>query len=219
MKRSWWAGIILFLFGLTGLACAFGPFAAQSQPSSQSGSILFIDDFSDPSTGWDTWNDNNSMVAYQDGGLRFLINQPDFDFWSRPGKYYQDVHIEVDATKNGGPDNNDFGLICRFTDRDHFYAFLISSDGYTGIINVNDGQYIILSGENMQYNEAIQLGSAVNRLGADCTGSNLRMYVNGQKVLEAQDASHMAGEVGLMVGSYDIPGVDILFDNFVVKSP
>jgi len=67
-------------------------------PEPKSGEILFADAFADPKTGWDTWNDEyGSMVVYQNDGLRILVNSPQFDYWSRPGLNYQDVHIEVDV--------------------------------------------------------------------------------------------------------------------------
>jgi len=211
---------ILPLFACIILACSGSSLLPpQKLPATRSGQVLFLDDFSNPSSGWNTWNDNVSMVAYQDGILRFLINQPNCDYWSRPRKYFEDVRLEVDAARLAGPDNNDFGLICRFSDRDNFYAFLISSDGYAGIVRVQAGVYTVISGQNMQYNKLIQPGYVSHHLGADCVQSNLTLFINGERALEAQDFVHTAGEVGLMAGAYDQPGVDITFDNFVAKSP
>ena len=33
-----------------------------------------------------------------------------------------------------GPDDNDFGIICRYIDDNQFYYAIISSDGYYGIV-------------------------------------------------------------------------------------
>ena len=85
---------------------------------------IFVDDFSNPASGWETWSDaNGSFVAYQNGGLRILVKDKQFDYWSRPGKRFVDARIEVDAIKVAGPNDNDFGLICRSQDRNNFYAF------------------------------------------------------------------------------------------------
>jgi hypothetical protein len=185
-----------------------------------SGNVLFSDDFSDPSSGWETWSEpSGSMVAYQNGGLRIFIAEKQFDFWSRPGKRIGDVHLEVDVIKLGGPDDNDFGLICRYQDRDNFYAFLASSDGYAGILKVKEGKYNILSGTQMTYSESIRKGATQNHLRADCNGTSLSLTANGKKILDVRDADFKNGEIGLMAGTGDTAGADLYFDNFWAYKP
>ncbi len=200
-------------------ACSL-PFNSNANAAVQPGNILFKDDFSDPSSGWETWNEpSGSMVAYQNGGLRIYIAEKQYDFWSRPGKRMNDVRLEVDAIKLGGPDDNDFGVICRYQDRDNFYALLLSSDGYAGILKVKEGKYTIISGPQMQFSESIRRGSAQNHLQAECRGSSLTLFANGQKVLEAQDQDFNTGEVGLIAGTGETAGADLYFDNFWALKP
>jgi hypothetical protein len=185
-----------------------------------SGNVLFKDDFSDPSSGWETWSEpSGSMVAYQNGGLRIFIAEKQFDYWSRPGKRVSDVHMEVDVIKLGGPDDNDFGFICRYQDRDNFYAFLASSDGYAGILKVKDGQYNIISGTQMVYSESLRKGATQNHLRADCNGPSLSLSANGQKILAIQDQDFKTGEIGLIAGTGDTGGADLYFDNFWAYKP
>lgn len=189
-------------------------------PTPAPGTMIYQDDFENPDSGWNVWNEESgSNVAYRDGGLRFFINEPQYDYWSRPGKRMDDVLIEVDAAKLSGPDDNDFGIICRFRDRDNFYAFLISSDGYGGILKVKDGNYEMISAPTMQYQEIIRRGVAGNHLAAACIGPALTFFVNDERILSASDTDHTSGEFGLMVGSYMTPGVDVFFDNFKVFRP
>lgn len=187
--------------------------------TAQSGDLLFQDTFSDSTGGWDTWVENSSIIDYNTSGLRFYINEPHYNFWSRPKKEFRDVLVDVLATKVSGPDDNNFGLICRYKNRDNFYSFLISSDGYFGIMKVTDGQHELLSAQKLQYSEIIHQGGATNRLQAECNGSNLIFSVNGQKLAVVQDSDIPSGGIGLIAGTYDIPGVDILFDNFIVYQP
>jgi hypothetical protein len=190
--------------------------ADQSAP----GTEFFSDDFSDPPSGWGIWSREGAKAEYSEGGLRISVSQPQYDFWSVAGKNYEDVRVEVDAVKINGPDNNDFGILCRYLDKDNFYMLLVTSDGYYGIAKRKESQYSMIGSDQLQYTDsAIHSGKASNHLRADCIGPMLRLYANGQMLMEARDTDFANGDVGVLAGAYDTPGVDILFDNFVVKKP
>ena len=184
-----------------------------------SGEILFVDDFSDPDSGWQTWSEGDSVIAYHEGGLRFIINEPHYDYWSRPGRWYGDVSIETMVTLKNGSSDNDFGLICRFQDDRNFYMFLASSDGYAGIVKVKDGNYEVISGTSLEYTAEVARGQASNLLRAECDGTRLKFFVNDVQVAAADDSAFPEGDIGLIAGTYDSPGVDILFDHFLALQP
>ena len=222
MKKRYLFLAVLILIAFIIFACSNADLL-QSTPkaitTTQAGMVLYQDNFSNPNSGWDTWNQNGSLVAYQDGGLRILVNAIQYDYWSRPGVHFNDSRAEVDTRKLAGPDDNDYGILCRYRDQNNYYAFLISSDGYDGIVKMRDGKYTIVSGNSLQYSDAVQKGQNSNHLRAECIGPQLTLTVNGQQVAQAQDADFSAGEIGLTAGAYDKPGVDIRFDNFVVYKP
>lgn len=195
--------------------------SAQGQPDQlPPGGRLFGDDFSDPPGSWGIWNRDGASVAYYADGLRILVNEPQYDFWSVAGQNFEDAQIEVDATRIGGPENNDFGIICRYQDKGNFYMLVASSDGYYGIAKMRNGEHSMIGGQQLQYTGSlIASGQAINHLRADCVGSKLRLYVNGQMLMETEDDAFRNGDVGVIAGAYHLPGVDILFDNFEVKKP
>lgn len=199
--------------------CSSIPQQESGPGDSTAGAVLYEDDFSNPPTGWGTWNRGGASVEYHNSGLRILISEKQFDFWSVAGQKFADATIEVDAAKIGGPDDNDFGIICRYQDKDNFYMLVTSSDGYYGIAKMKAGQYSMIGADQLQYSSAIVQGQAVNRVRADCIGNALTLYANGQKLMTAQDSDFLSGDVGVLAGAYDTQGVEILFDNFVVKKP
>ena len=71
----------------------------------------------------------------------------------------------------------------------------------------------------MKPNSAILTGAQDNRLRADCSGSQLTVYVNNVKLASATDAEYSSGDIGLLAGSFDQTGSDIYFDNFIVYKP
>ena len=189
------------------------------QPEPAEAGVLFFDDFSDPDSGWDRTDYDGSTTDYLDGQYQILVTDTSADFWANPGLDFGDVHVETLATKAGGPDDNDFGVICRYQDLDNFYYFVISSDGYAGIIKLIDGENIGLGSEELEPTDAILQGDSTNLIEAECVGSTLRLYVNGELVAEAEDTAFSQGDVGLIAGTYDIPGTDIRFDDFLVTEP
>lgn len=190
-----------------------------TSPTSNEG-LLFFDDFSDPSSGWDQIDVADYYTDYFEGSYRIVVYSDMSDSWSNPdSNIYTDVSIEVDTTKNAGPDDNDFGVICRYQGVDQFYYGVISSDGYYGITKVTSDSSTQLGGGEMQHSNYINQGAATNHIRFDCTGNVLALYVNGQQLDRQTDSEYTSGNVGLIAGTYDTPGTDILFDNFSVIQP
>lgn len=207
---------ILIILVLFSLACSLG---SSGEETVQPSNVLFEDDFSDTSSGWDRVDEPEQTTDYADGVYRILVNEENTDVWANPGLSYNDVRIEVDATKVGGSDDNDFGVICRYQDVENFYYFVISSDGYYGIFKTVNGEQMIIGTENMPESDAIKLGNTTNHLRAECVGNKLSMYANGVKLDEFEDTDFTSGDVGLIAGTYDTPGTEIRFDNFKVLKP
>jgi hypothetical protein len=215
-SRSYWV-IPFGLLALAALACQ-APIIKRFFPS-QSGKILFQDDFSNPSSGWNRVTTTKGQTDYADGVYRIFVNEPNLDIWSMPGRNFSDVRIEVDALKVGGERDNRFGIICRAFSVDSFYTFIVSSDGYYGIGKIKGQDYHLIGMDALQPSKAIRLGTALNRLRADCIGDRLTLYVNGEKLAETQDTEFVSGDVGLIAGAYQSAGTDIRFDNFIVYQP
>ncbi len=227
MKRLW---LLLALLAAVSLACSFGASVAPSAnapaptkaPPTQN-PILFQDNFSDPTSGWDrVKSDSGSLTDYVDGHYRILVNEANSDVWANPGEEFSGpIVITVDAVKNGGPDDNDFGVLCRYKDENNYYFFVISSDGYAGIGRVVDGQQTILTGNGkMVPSDKLPKDPGVTyHIKATCIDKDLTLYVNGKKIASTKDGTLTSGDIGLMAGTFDTPGTDILFDNVVVRRP
>jgi hypothetical protein len=194
------------------------PTSTTSPSSNQA--LLFSDDFSDSSSGWDRIDEADYYSDYYNSAYRIVVYTDMSDSWANPdSKVFSDVSIEVDATKNAGPDDNDFGVICRYQGVDQFYYAVISSDGFYGITKVTSDSSTILGSGEMQHSNYINQGAATNHIRFDCNGSALSLYVNGQQLDQQNDSEYSSGNVGLIAGTYDTAGTDIIFDNFNVLQP
>ncbi len=198
------------------LACQISPLIGTGATS---GAVLFQDDFSDRASGWPRLASPVGIMDYDRGGYRMLVREPHYNLWATAGKRFDDVRLEVDTLRIGGPVENRFGLICRYHGEKNFYFFVISSDGYYGIGKMRQGSVALIGQEQMRYNEVIHRDGAINHLRADCVADTLILYVNDLPVAMARDDEFPEGEVGVMVGAFEQSGVDVLFDDFVVLKP
>lgn len=184
------------------------------------GGVLFQDGFSDPSSGWPRVSNSSGNMDYGDNGTYGIqVNSSNYDLWAVSGHAYRDVRVDVDATRSAGPDENRYGVICRYKDPQNFYFFIITSDGYEAIGKVKRGVQVLLDQDMMAYSPAVVTGNGPNHLRFDCIGQTLTGYVNNEAIEVVQDADFPNGDAGLIAGAFDQPGVFVTFDNFMVIKP
>lgn len=185
--------------------------------SGNPGDVLYQEFFADNTSGWDRVLNDGGIMDYDSGGYRILVRQPDMNFWSTPSGNFGDVRVEADVTRLNGPDENRAGLMCRYQNG-NYYFFIISNDGFFTIGKFTGGQAVLIGQESMVPSEFIQ-ADGINHLRADCIGETLTFYVNFNQVASTLDSDFATGGVGLLAGAFNEPGVDVLFQNFVVMQP
>ena len=196
---------------------ACGPSQTSLVSPAKSGELLYQEGFEDNTTGWARISNDNGIMDYDSGGYRILVRQPKLNIWSTSEKNFGDVRLEADVIKLNGPDENRMGLLCRYQSG-NYYFFIISNDGYYVIGKFIGGNTLLLGQSEMQVTDTIQMGQ-MNHLRADCTGNKLTFFINFKEVASATDTDFATGDVGVLAGAFSQPGVDVLFDNFVVMQP
>ncbi len=181
----------------------------------------WADDFSDPASGWHAEMDASAEVGYHEGVMRVLVKSPNRLAWASAGRDYSDSHIAVEATQVGGPDDNEYGVLVRMQDPDHFYRFSISGDGYYLVSKYDDGEWVALSDDwsSPPDPDAIRLGAATNLLEVICQGATMTFVVNGVQLVQVENGAYSRGDIGLYAGSFFEPGVEVHFDNLRVEMP
>jgi hypothetical protein len=212
--------VIIISFAVMGCNSPQANHTIQVPPNTQP-LVLFQDDFSDTSGSWYSMETDEGLTDYFNESYRILVNREDYYLWSIPkGRSFTDVRIEVNASKIGGPDFNEIGVICRYKDSDNFYFFTISSDGYYCVSKFIDGNEQWIGMDEPQLDDVnIRTGEATNQLEVVCSQETLSLSVNGKHLIDVTDGDLSEGNVGLIAGTWDTPGTDILFDNFKVLKP
>jgi len=205
MRAFWVVGLAL---GLALLLAGCG----------DSAPLPWMDDFSDPTSGWQTESDATAEVEYRDGVMRLRILSPNRLAWAFADQKLTDFRLTVDATQVAGPDDNAYGVLVRVQDPEHFYRFSISGDGYYRVDKYEDGTWEILGGD-WAASKAIHTGPATNSLAVTCEGATMSFAVNGSRLIQVEDGAYRRGDIGLYAGTFFEPGVEIHFDNLRVDAP
>lgn len=182
------------------------------------GDVLFFDDFSDTSTGWDQYSDEDGITDYSNGAYLIGVYTDTYFYWANPYRSFGDVIVKVETDKALGGDDMQYGIICRHLDVDNFYALVISGDGYAAIRKRYQGSDLNYIAEWVEV-PAINSGNAANLLQAECVGNRLSLFVNGTLAVEVYDSDIYSGDVGIMAGNFNQTETEVYFDNFTVQAP
>jgi len=205
--------VLLLLFG----ACSNGMEGAAeiALPTQAWDAVLFQDDFSNPKSGWDRASQDGNSTDYADGKYRITLSTPQQDIWANPYQYFDhDIIVEVDVWQNPSTAQAAYGIICGYSDVNNFYALTIGGGGYVEIFRYQQGKRLRLFGAEDQAG----IDPEHNHLEVMCAANQLSLWVNGNIVAEVEVTEFTYGDVGLIVSGFDEAGIEIDFDNFVVKA-
>jgi hypothetical protein len=219
MKYIWLCGFCL-LFMVVGCTLDLdGSGRDECRPEG----TLFADNFDgSQQCGWALYSQGGTTVDIRDNALRISTSQVGEIWWTNPGRNFDDAIITVQARQASGPDNNAYGVICRYQNENNFYIFLISGDGYYAVGKYQSGSdriiYLTEDGQ-YQYSEIINQGIATNQIRASCVGNELGLAVNGIPLIAVTDSAFVTGDVGLGVSTLAAGTAVVEFDTIRVMEP
>ncbi|MFZ6029487.1 MAG: hypothetical protein ACOYYS_17380 [Chloroflexota bacterium] len=186
-------------------------------PVSGTGERLSLDDF-EHGQAWFTEVTDDYSFAYDQGGYRIRNRIPGAVIYSVQSLSPNDVRLEVDANALEAADGAAWGMICRYTDAENYYAFVIGPDNMYGIAKNKDGQFQFIKQDSADDNKVFEADeNEFIHLRADCVGNTLSLTVNETLLLQVSDADHTTGKAGLLVKhSRSDDYTDVLFDNFAI---
>lgn len=165
---------------------------------------------------WHLSSDATADVAVEDGQLRIHVLEEGQVAWASIERVYSDFKLKVEATQISGPIDNEYGVLVRMDGDQRFYAFSISGDGYVRIARYETDAWEIL-GPDWQPSDAVNQGNATNVLEVEAAGAQLTFRVNGEQVLQVEDAAYAKGSIGLYAGAFSEGDVVVAFDNLEVE--
>ena len=184
-----------------------------------SGGVLIAMERFEIFSGWYATEADNYEMGMDEGGYRMAadmvtLNTP---VYSVRDFIYRDIQVEVDVMRFSGPDGSYFGVTCRFTDINNFYAFVMDADGYYEISKTVNGEYTVIDSGSKK--GLFVVDAEKNHIRADCYSGTLTLTINSKQMLSVQDSALWEGKVGLLLGTNLESGAKILFDNFALYQP
>ncbi|HEY60125.1 MAG TPA: trypsin-like peptidase domain-containing protein [Anaerolineae bacterium] len=180
------------------------------------GTIIFQDDFSDPSTGWPTISDNTGSVGYSNGTYEIDVHKTEYMKWVLGGVNYRDLIIAVKTKVINSVGNGDYGLVCRYVNNENFYMLEITEDAYYSIFKYQQGERVTIL--DWQFSVELQDLTSAD-IEVMCIGDTLTIIVNGKALGQASDTSFSRGDYGILVGTWDTAGFKVAFDDLIVQQP
>lgn len=191
------------------------------------GVVILMDDFASPGRyPWQTEGDAVGRSQIVDGRLVLAIDQPEtlqFVTLQQPG--VKDFILEVDGVLLAGSPRSSYGVLFRLQPDMAFYRFEITGDGVYGIEKrTADGQWLSLT-DGWRPSPLIKTGlQATNRLKLFVAGSSLEVYVNDQFLqrlspFDAGNGAYGAGQIALDAGTFAQGGLQVAFDNVILREP
>lgn len=174
----------------------------------------------------DAWMAGEGALAegiISDGSYEMILGDDTFDeqFWASGGRNFADAVYEVDATPLEGTVDNGYGLLFRVDpDREDFYVFKVSGDGYIFIALCTGGcsQQQVLVDRDWFESHTVNRGfNTTNTLRVVAEGPELSFYVNDIEVGQAMDGTLKSGDIGLFGETFAPGGLRVSFDNFNVS--
>jgi len=185
-------------------------------------SLPYYDDFSDPLSGWDIYEDEYGFTKYEDGyySVRSLIKEEGMSSYAY--RFFADPVITVDATSVRGPNSNNYSFFigCNTQINEDGYWFEVELDGYYYVGKWANGKYeSLFSGDDYRASNAIRTGKATNHVVVTCARGQLKLEINGEVLFRGSDSTFTEGDINLGAISYEELGAEIHFDNLSVTAP
>lgn len=185
------------------------------------GKLPFVETFDTPGD-WRTGQDADVIGEISDGAYHFALKADDLIKWTTAGKSFTDGIYMVEAMQTAGPLDNGYGMILRVDDeKDNFYLFAVSGDGYVWIgryLNGGKEEAAPIIGSGWVESAAVNQGlDVVNELQVRAESGNMIFLVNQYEIGRVTDNTLPKGDIGLMVRTLGVGGVEVQFDNFSVR--
>jgi hypothetical protein len=175
--------------------------AKPATPSSEAGTpaksgVAFRDDFSDPGSGWEVFEEDAALSRYEDGELVIAVRDPAYYATVDSGRSVAQPVVDVVVRNPRRAPAAGFGVLCNYRGPRSFDLLAFSTDGSAAILRRRGGPLTVVSEGGWVRSPRIPVAADRYALRAKCTRDTLSLFVNGARVARAGTAP-TRGRIGL----------------------
>ena len=182
--------------------------------------ILYRDEFTSPSSGWDQGKIDNFMVRYvRSTGPRYYqvqVQGPENQYLAfvPDERDYEDVNVDVKTfTQAASGGDFRYGVVFRRSEN-KYYAFAISpsTEAWYFLKSSSNGLEVLKDGIDKRMRGL----EAQETLRVETYGSTFLVFINGRFIDWISDSDYASGAVGLFVETMDSPDALISFNSITI---
>ncbi len=178
------------------------------------GELLLEDDFSDP-LFWPTSTDADGSAQVSNGRLSLVLNETrSYLFSTRNSPTFRDFYAEITATTSFCRGEDEYGLLVRALDGDHF-RFALSCDGRAKVDRFHNGSLSRQAGW-VSSRTIPSIAPGTSRLGVWAGGGQMHFFVNDIYLFSVTDSLLFRGAVGAYVHTSSDRDVSVSFSDLKV---
>jgi hypothetical protein len=175
---------------------------------------VYREDFSDPESGFESFDDGPVSAGYEDGAYVIRIDDPSWYATADSRRAFASPTVRVAVENPGRSANAGFGVVCHYLGQRTFDVLAVGTDGTYAILRQRGASLTVVTGGGAwQPSSLVPVGAGSYRIRADCGDRRLRLFVNGQRVAAVQSDS-AAGTVGLFAAGQ----AELRFDDLLIRS-
>jgi len=163
-------------------------------------------------------DDSDLKIEQEDDHLLFDLGDEDlYVYYIYFADTYDDTAISLNA-ENRGRNNNNVSLVCRMNeDGTQWYEFSVESGGLWYLYAYDNAYNVVDNGGT----NALKQGKEVNEYKLVCDGSEITMYVNGNKIKTVNETKYgfNDGYVGFNISSLNVLPITVEVNWFEVSEP
>jgi hypothetical protein len=161
--------------------------------------LVFRDDFSDPGSGWEVFDEPAVSAGYEQGEFVMRVNDSRWYATADSGRTFEHPVVDVAVSNPQLTAAAGFGVVCHYLGQHRFHALAVGTDGTYAILRQRGDSLTVLTGGGAWApSELIPVGADRYDVQAECRDGLLRLLVDGREVATARTQAP-AGRVGLFM--------------------
>jgi hypothetical protein len=181
----------------------------------QYGSLIFSDDFSDPSLWQESRSSLGSTAVSNQQLTLALTEKGEYIYSLRHEPDLRDFYLEITASPSICRGEDEYGLLIHFAGADNFFRFSLTCDGRARVDRLYKGKPS--SPQPLTFSGAIPPGApSSSRLAILVIGRQMDFYVNGEHIFTISDPSIPEGKLGLFIRSQNQEAMTVNYSDLEV---